>query len=169
MADKEKVVDWDEVGEPSEHVVHPEGYECMFIVESVKAIREEEKQAIVLIGDCDGAKVREHIGLTITEKRTREFIFWKLCDPMTAFGMRKHGDKSTPNDLLKCTGKRGLVSLTRKSFISDKSGKTLWNNEVAKWIEPGNATKPTTAAKPATTTAPTSAQEAIDASEPDFG
>ena len=163
MADKEKVVDWGEAGEPSEFVVHPEGYECMFIVESVKPIKEEGKQAIVLTGNCDGAKVREHIGLTIVGNRTREIIFWKLCDPMTSFGMRKHGDTNTPNDLLKCLGKRGRVVLKRKSFVSDKSGKTLWANEVDKWIEPG------TASKPATTTAPTSAQEAVDASEEDFG
>ena len=135
----------------------------MFVVESVKAIREEGKQAIILTGDCDGAKVHEHIGLTITGKRTREIIFWKLCDPMTSFGMRKHGDKSKPNDLLKCMGKRGRVTLKRESFTSDKSGKTLWSNKVDKWLERGNAiatAKP--AAKAATPAAATEEEPETD-------
>jgi hypothetical protein len=148
----DELVSFDETFEVDEgggeFIVHPDGYECAFVCVEVKTVTEEGKEAIVLIGNCDGAKVQEHIGLRVSGNRTREIILWRLSAPLVSFGARKHGDKVTPADLLKCKGKKGPVRLKRESFESNKTGKTLWSNKVDRWLDPAKASsKPAAAAE----------------------
>jgi len=138
----DEVINFDEpfeVNEGEEFIVYPDGYEGMFVCQSVETVKTNGKEAIVLVGNVDGAKVREHIGLRVTGGRTRDIIVWRLSAPLVSFGARKHGDKVTPADLLKCKGKKGPVRLARESFESNKTGKTLWSNKVDRWLDPAKA------------------------------
>ena len=138
----DEVISFDEpfeVNEGGEFIVHPDGYEGMFVCQSVETVKTDGKEAIVLVGDVDGATVREHIGLRVSGGRTRDIIVWRLSAPLVSFGVRKHGDKVTPADLLKCKGKRGPVRLKQESFESNKTGKTLYSNKVDRWLDPGKA------------------------------
>ena len=141
----DEVINFDEpfeVNEGGEFIVYPDGYEGTFVCQSVETVKTDGKEAIVLVGDVDGAKVREHIGLRVTGGRTRDILVWRLSAPLVSFGARKHGDKVTPADLLKCKGKRGPVRLKQESFVSNQGstkGKTLLSNKVDRWLDPAKA------------------------------
>jgi len=190
MADKEKVVDWDESADGSDNfIVHPEGYRGMFVVTKDAELIKEAKtvKAVKLFGQVDGANVDEYLP-RYEDKTTGKmgFNIWKIGSVLTAFKLREHGDPVVPKDLLKIkVGKRApcVLSLDKygkcKACGRSDSNKTEGacycgepleareSNKVDKWEEKTTAN---TAAKPAATKpAPTSAQEASDASEPDFG
>jgi len=185
MADKEKVVDWDEKAEPSEFVVHPEGYRGMFVVtKDAELIKDgSDVKAVKIYGDVDGANVNEYLP-RYEDKTTGKmgFNIWKIGGVLVAFGLRKHGDPVVPKDLLKIkVGKKapcvlsldaygkckdcGRSDSNRTSGICSCGGhiETRESNKIEEWEDK------TTAAKPATQSAPTTAKEAADANEPDFG
>ena len=186
MADKEKVVDWDEKAEPSEFVVHPEGYRGMFVVtKDAELIKDgSDVKAVKIYGDVDGANVNEYLP-RYEDKTTGKmgFNIWKIGGVLVAFGLRKHGDPVVPKDLLKIkVGKKAPCVLSLDAYgkckdcgRSDSNRiegacscggqiETRESNKIEEWEDK------TTAAKPATQSAPTTAKEAADSKEPiEFG
>ena len=189
MADKEKVVDWDEQAEASEFVVHPEGHQGTFVVtkDAEKIMEGSNVKAVKMFGDVDGANVDEYLP-RYEDKTTGKmgFNIWKIGSVLTGFGIRNHGDAVAPKDLMKIkVGKKAVCILSVDKYgkcthkqcgrvyrdqIQGKCAcgeplETRSRNKIEEWVDPKDS-KPAT--KPATTTAPTSAQEAVDASEEDF-
>ena len=187
MADKEKVVDWDEEAEDSNiFIVHPEGYKGTFVVtKDAELIKDGSSvKAVKIFGEVDGANVNEYLP-RYEDKTTGKmgFNIWKIGGVLTAFGLRKHGDPVVPKDLLKIkVGKKAPCVLSLDAYgkckdcgRSDSNRiegacscggqiETRESNKIEEWEDK------TTAMKPATQSAPTTAREASDSKEPiEFG
>ena len=60
---------------------------------------------------------------------------WKLCEFFTAIGQRQSGQRVAMNWNL-VVGSRGRCKVTKRSFVSNKDGKTLWANDIDKFYPP---------------------------------
>ena len=64
---------------------------------------------------------------------------WKLCEFFTAIGQRQSGQRVAMN-WNAVVGSRGRCKVSKRSFVSNKDGKTLWANDIDKFYAPKNAT-----------------------------
>ncbi|MBQ8360226.1 MAG: DUF669 domain-containing protein [Oscillospiraceae bacterium] len=63
---------------------------------------------------------------------------WKLCEFFTAIGQRQSGQRVVMN-WNAVVGSRGRCKVSKRSFVSNKDGKTLWANDIDKFYPPQNS------------------------------
>lgn len=138
-----------------EFIVHPEGWEGKAVFEETERVTEgNHVKAVILHMNCDGAKISDYISLKTTEKYTSDIIKWKVSLPLVASGLRKHGARVSPADLIKLKGKTAMVRLAIDEFVSKKgnsAGKTLHCNRVDRYLD-ADSVKSTTTPKAAPAT-----------------
>jgi hypothetical protein len=162
-----------------EFVCHPDGYEGVFrATESRKVERDGAVCGVEISGVVDGANVREYLA----RYRDREtgkmgFAGFRVSQVLTAFRLRRHGEPVEPTKLLSIReGATAPVRLkvhaygkckacgTADAAMADKATckcggaiERRTRNEVDRWLEPDEATKPD-----AKTAKPAAAGEAAD-------
>lgn len=60
---------------------------------------------------------------------------WKLCEFFTSIGQRQSGQRVAMN-WNAVIGSRGRCKVSKRSFESNKDGKTLWTNDIDKFYPP---------------------------------
>lgn len=63
---------------------------------------------------------------------------WKLCEFFTSIGQRRSGQRVAMN-WNAVIGSRGRCKVSKRSFESNKDGKTLWTNDIDKFYPPQQA------------------------------
>ena len=60
---------------------------------------------------------------------------WKLCEFFTSIGQRQSGQRVAMN-WNKVVGATGRCKVSKRSFESNKDGKTMWTNDIDKFYPP---------------------------------
>lgn len=81
------------------------------------------------IPGCDGTCEIKH-NLFLHSKTE-----WKLCEFFTSIGQRQSGQRVAMN-WNAVIGSRGRCKVSKRSFESNKDGKTLWANDIDKFYPP---------------------------------
>lgn len=114
----------------------------------VKALDKEYFNGSANVPPCPKAKLTLHVGEgsnasdVIDGLLLDDSLEWKLCQFFTCIGDRKSGEALRMNwDAV--VGKTGWVEIEHREYIKD--GETKHANQVAKYIDPADAPRPTMA------------------------
>ena len=153
-------LDWDSEieNEGSEFVVvEPGDYDFV-----VAAFERSRFQGSAKMPPCKQAKLTIRLDIPNGTCEIKHNLFlhskteWKLCEFFTAIGQRQSGQRVAMN-WNAVIGSRGRCKVSKRSFESNKDGKTLWSNDVDKFYPPqapanGNTDNQPQSSTPAATT-----------------
>ena len=158
------MVEWGEEAEATAgFVTHPQGYIGTLVASADAETYELDGKVcgIRINGNVDGAKASDYVA-HYQDRDTGKwgFALFRVDAPLIAFGIRKHGDKVTPQDLLKIkqgmtarcklsVEKYGKCGVCGKTFNQQTTGECpecgnpieeRSSNKVDKWLEPKKGT-----------------------------